>query len=168
MGIVNETFRTNYPDRRSLHPSASFIAHGTFAAELTGPGTEYDGLEPIRRLMDVGGHVLLLGVTHTNSTAIHLAEQRAGRQLFVRYCLTPKGVVAASGGGCGNGFDSLQPHVAQLERRANVGESIWRCYELQPYVAVAIDLIRRDPYALLCAGDACTRCNAHRSRVAVA
>jgi aminoglycoside 3-N-acetyltransferase len=165
MGIINETLRTAYSVRRSAHPSASFIACGTLAEQLVGPGTEVDGVEPIRRLMDAGGDVLLLGVTHNNSTAIHLAEQLTGRRLFLRYALTPAGVRAATGGGCGAAFDQLQPHVAHLERRLLLGRATLRCYALQPYVAAARDLIRRDPLALLC--DSCERCRAHKSRVAV-
>ena len=166
MGVISETFRTAYPVRRSAHPSASFSAYGALAEQLTGPGTEVDGVEPIRRLMDAGGDVLLVGVTHTNSTAIHLAEQLAGRQMFVRYCLTPDGVRAASGGGCGDGFDQLQAHVQHLERRIDLGRATLRCYALQSYVAAAVDLIRSDPLALLC--DECDRCRAHRGRVALA
>ena len=163
MGVISETFRTAYPVRRSAHPSASFIAYGALAEQLTGPGTETDGMEPIRRLADAGGGVLLIGVTHTNSTAIHLAEQVAGRQMFVRYALTPDGVRAARGGGCGNAFDQLQPHVEHLERRIDLGGATVRCYALPPYVSTAIDLIRSDPLALLC--DTCDRCRAHRNRV---
>jgi aminoglycoside 3-N-acetyltransferase len=163
MGVINETFRTTYPVRRSAHPSASFIAYGELAELLTGPGTEEDGVEPIRRLLEAGGDVLLLGVTHTNSTAVHLAEQLAGRRLFVRYAVTPDGVRAARGGGCGAAFDDLQPHVERLERRTQVGTATLRCYPLPEYVDTARRLIERDPLALLC--DSCDRCRAHRSRV---
>jgi aminoglycoside 3-N-acetyltransferase len=163
MGIVNETFRTSYSVHRSAHPSGSFIAYGTLAEELVGPGTDHDGVEPIRRLMDSGGDVLLLGVTHTNSTSIHLAEQMAGRELFVRYALTPDGVRAARGGGCGMGFDAIRPHVEHLERRTIVGSATLRSYELAPYVEAARQLVQRDPFALLCGG--CDRCRAHMSRV---
>jgi aminoglycoside 3-N-acetyltransferase len=165
MGVISETFRTAYPVRRSSHPSASFIAYGEIADELTGPGTEEDGVEPIRRLMEAGGDVLLLGVTHTNSTAIHLAEQLAGRPLFVRYALTPDGVRAARGGGCGRGFDAFQPYIEHLERRARLGDAVLRCYALAPYVQTARELIERDPFALLCDDDGCPRCRAHRERV---
>jgi aminoglycoside 3-N-acetyltransferase len=164
MGVINETFRTIYPVLRSSHPSASFIAYGSLASKLIGPGTEYDGVEPIRRLMDAGGDVLLFGVTHTNSTAIHLAEQMAGRELFTRYALTPEGIRAARGGGCGMGFDAIQPYVEHLERRCVVGSAMLRCYSLKPYVDAARRLIEQDPFALLC--EDCDRCNAHRGRVA--
>lgn len=167
MGIINETFRVAYPVLRTSHPSASFIAYGALAERLVRPGTEVDSLEPIRRLMDAGGDVLLLGVTHTNNTATHLAEQLAGRQMFVRYCLTPDGVRGASGGGCSAGFDQLQPHVEHLERKTNLGNATLRCYALQPYVDAARELMERERFALLCDKN-CDRCQAHRGRVAVA
>jgi aminoglycoside 3-N-acetyltransferase len=168
MGVINETFRTAYPVCRSPHPSASFIAYGALAEELTTPpGTETDGVEPIRRLMEAGGDVLLLGVTHTNSTAIHLGERLAGRPLFVRYATTPEGVVAAEGGGCGQGFAALQQHVEHLERQAALGAATLRAYSLQSYVETVRELVARDLYALLCEDAECARCNAHRSRVPV-
>ncbi len=165
MGVLAEAFRTAYPVRRSLNPRVSFVANGELAALFCGPSTEFDGVEPIRRLTDAGGDVLLLGVTHTSSTAIHLAEQLAGRQLFVRYAMTQDGVQPVRSGGCGDAFDGLQPHVEHLERRALVGAATLRCYQLAPYVEAARELIRRDPFALLC--DTCDRCQAHRSRVLV-
>jgi aminoglycoside 3-N-acetyltransferase len=165
MGILTETFRTAYPVRRSAHPSASFIAYGELAVLLVGPGTEEDGVEPIRRLMKAGGDLLLLGVTHTSSTSIHLAEQLAGRALFVRHALTPEGVRAVRGGGCGAAFDGLQPYVERLEHRTQVGNATLRCYPLPEYVDAARRLIERDPFALLCA--TCDRCRAHRGRVPV-
>jgi len=166
MGIINETFRREYAVARTANPMVSFIAYGEIAHDLCGPGTEYDAVEPIKRLMASGGQVLLMGVTHTNSTAIHLAEQLAGRTMFVRYAMTPDGVRAAESGGCGNPFDDLQLHVEHLERRVQVGGSTLRAYALQPYVDIARGLIERDPEALLCPPvQNCVRCDAHRARV---
>jgi aminoglycoside 3-N-acetyltransferase len=165
MGVITETLRTSYPVERSLNPGVSFIAYGDLAAEVTGPGTELDGVEPIRRLMDAGGDVLLMGVTHTNSTAIHLGEKLAGRDLFIRYALTRGGPQALESGGCGRGFDALQSHVEHIERKATAGRAMLRTYPLQPYIEIVVSLIRRDPCALLCSDTDCGRCNAHRSKV---
>lgn len=168
MGVINETFRREYAAARSNNPMLSFVAFGELADELTGPGAEVDGLVPIERLMEAGGQVLLMGVTHTNSTSVHLAEQLAGREMFVRYGQTPEGPREARGGGCGNGFDDLKPHVAHLERRVEVGDSTLRCYALQPYVEIARGLIEDGPTALLCPPSKnCVRCDAHRARVPV-
>ncbi len=166
MGIINETFRREYDVARSGNPMMSFAAYGAIADELCGAGTEVDAVEPINRLMQAEGQVLLLGVTHTNSTSVHLAEQLAGRRQFERYAMTPDGVRMAMSGGCGNPFDDLQPHVQHLERRVEVGASTLRCYDLQSYVETARGLIEADPEALLCpAAKACVRCDAHRNRV---
>ena len=166
MGIINETFRREYDVARSGNPMMSFVAYGALADELCGAGTDVDAVEPINRLTKAAGQVLLLGVTHTNSTAIHLAEELAGRRQFERYALTPDGVRMAMSGGCGNPFDDLQPHVMHLERRTVIGESTLRCYALQPYVETAKRLIESDPEALLCPPTKdCVRCEAHRNRV---
>lgn len=164
MGVINETFRRECSVVRSGNPIMSFAAHGPDAAQLCGAGTDFDAVEPIRRLMEAGGHVLLLGVTHRKSTSLHLAEQLAGRKQFLRHAMTPTGVREAMSGGCGNGFDAIAPHVAHLERRTTLGAATLLALDLKAYVA--IELIDDDPEALLCTGDACERCAAHRARLA--
>ncbi len=161
IGVIPETFRTEFAVRRSTHALQSFIVYGALAEELT-HGDDVDFSAPVQRLMDAGGDLLLMGVSHRSSTAVHLGEQLAGRQLFTRHALTNDGVRGVICGGCGNAFDDLQPHVEHLERRATAGEATLRCYLLRPYVEAARDLIRRDAHALLCD---CVRCDAHRSRV---
>ena len=156
IGVIAETFRTAYPVHRSSHPLQSFIAHGELAEALV-TGGDKSCTAPIQRLMDADGDVLLIGVTHAASTAVHLAEELAGRRLFVRHGLTESGAKAAVCGGCSDAFDGLQPHVAHLEQRTVVGKAtLWR-YRLRPYVEAARELIERDPNALLCG---CERCQA--------
>lgn len=163
IGVIPETFRTEYDVRRSTHPLQSFVVSGELAAELT-RGNDTDFSAPIQRLMDAGGELLLMGVSHKSSTAIHLGEQLAGRQLFTRHALTNDGVRGVICGGCGNAFDDLQPRVQHLERRLTVGGATLRRYQLRLYVKAVRDLVRRDSLALLCN---CIRCDAHRNRVLV-
>ena len=164
IGIIPETFRTAYPVRRSGHPLLSFVAYGELADRLTGAGGDTGQVEPIRRLMEAGGELLLMGVTHSASTAVHLAELLAGRRLFIRHALTEEGTKAVISGGCSDAFDELQPHVARLERRTTVGGATLRRYRLRPYVEAARRLIEGDPCALLCD---CERCSAYKDRVSV-
>ncbi len=179
IGAISETFRLAYSVRRAAHPLQSFVAYGGLARELTA-GDSDDFSEPLRRLLEADGSLLLMGVTHTSSTAIHLAEQLAGRQLFTRHALTKEGVRGVTCGGCGNAFDDLQPHVEHIEQRVTVGQATLRCYRLQSYVEAARQLIERDPHALLCGastalgtgasatlGTSCVRCQAHKARVPV-
>lgn len=80
MGQVVECFRQHRATLRSAHPTLSFAANGPHAASILEPHALTPGLgegSPLSRLYDMGAQVLLLGVDHTNSTALHLAEYRA-------------------------------------------------------------------------------------------
>jgi aminoglycoside 3-N-acetyltransferase len=82
MGRIPELFRTWPGAIRSNHPNDSFAARGRHAAHITADHSLEDGLgerSPLRRLYDLGGSVLLLGVGYDSCTTFHLAEVRSGR-----------------------------------------------------------------------------------------
>ena len=80
MGSVVECFRHVPGVIRSEHPTVSAAAVGP-NAEFVSAGHELrDGLgeaSPQGRVYELDGHVLLLGVNHTNNTSLHLAERRS-------------------------------------------------------------------------------------------
>ncbi|MCJ7529735.1 MAG: AAC(3) family N-acetyltransferase, partial [Anaerolineales bacterium] len=109
-----------------------------------------DPLAPIGVLAESQAYVLLVGVNHTVNTSIHYAEKLAGRKQFLRWALTPAGVVACSGWpGTSSGFQQIAPHVEAITRRVQVGQSEIQAIPLVELINTAKALIEADPLALL-------------------
>ncbi len=97
MGAIVEVFRTFPNVVRSSHPLGSFTAWGKFAHFVTQKHS-LDNMfgqdSPLARLESLGGNVFLLGVTHANSTLLHLAEHRAK---FSKVYITEESAVLVDG-----------------------------------------------------------------------
>jgi len=121
---------------------------------------------PIHTLKGDDGWVLMVGVDHTVNTSIHYAEWVAGRKQFVRWALTPRGVVECKGWpGCSQGFQSIAPRLAGVTRVAQVGPAQIQAIPLAELVDAVVGWINVDPLALLCEREDCERCNAVRASV---
>jgi aminoglycoside 3-N-acetyltransferase len=113
-----------------------------------------------------GGWVLLLGVNHTVNTSIHYAEKMAGRKTFIRWALTPKGVVECpSFPGCSAGFDAAAPALENYTRRVRIGDTLIQAVSVRAVFNTVIPMVRRDPLALLCNDEGCERCGEIRKQV---
>ncbi|MDT0309352.1 AAC(3) family N-acetyltransferase [Streptomyces sp. DSM 44917] len=145
--------------RRGLHPLNSFAALGPLAAELAGAQTPADLYAPVRLLAEHGGSVLLAGVGLDRMTALHLAEQRAGRRLFVRWARTGDGRVAmVEVGSCSEGFPRLGPRLAHLAASTTVAASRWTAYPAREMLDAAAALIAADPTLTRCGHPRCRAC----------
>ena len=79
---------------RGDHPLFWFAAFGPQAEELIAAQSPADVYGPIRELAGRGGRIILIGVGLNRMTAIHLAEQRSGRRLFLRWAKATDGRVS--------------------------------------------------------------------------
>lgn len=80
MGAICDCFRTDRRSRRSGHPLLSFVALGPDAEHIVDPHPIDDAFgetSPLARLYDRDASIVLLGVDHATTTAMHLAEHRA-------------------------------------------------------------------------------------------
>ncbi len=166
MGVVAETLRLHPEAQRSSHPVLSFAGVGAEAHLVT--QTIEDPLAPIGSLAEEDGDVLLLGVAHRANTSIHYAEQQAGRRQFVRWALTPEGVIRCPNWpGCGDGFNAIRGRLGGIRQRTKVGPATVETVPLRDLIHLVTGWIREDPEALLCDRPGCPRCSAVRSSVRV-
>jgi len=164
MGIVPEALRRYPKAQRSTHPILSFA--GVNADAALQAQTLAEPLAPVRILHEAGGWALLLGINHTANTSIHYAERLAGRKQFVRWALTPDGIVECPGWpGCSNGFQAIAPRLQAMTRQVAVGEAVVTAVPLAALVEAVRAAIAEDPLALLCDDPQCERCQAVRAAV---
>ena len=155
----------HYPDTsRSHHPILSFTALGLDAAlESQTPKEPY---AHIAAMMGQNTQVLLMGVDPSQNFSLHSAEQLVNRKQFIRLALTPNGVVECPHfPGCPNGFHKVLYHLENELHKILVGKSIWYCMSLDNMISVASNLMKDDPYTLLCNDLNCSRCNAVRRAI---
>lgn len=160
MGAVPVAVVSNRERLRGNHPLNSFAALGTMAGELIRDQSPLDVYAPLRKLADLGGYVVLMGVGLDRMTALHLAEQKAGRTLFRRWSDDPEGnPMMVAIGSCSDGFPNLDSVLAPLERQTVVGESLWRVFPLRETLAVAEKAMRDNPEITRCDDPDCERCD---------
>lgn len=160
MGAFPAYLVTREDSMRGGNPLNSFAAAGKNAAALVGGQSAKDVYAPFRELCRTDGFVLLLGVGLTRCTAIHYAEQQAGRELFVRWAKAPGGkTIPVQTGSCSEGFEAFAPVLAPAVRTVQVGESRWQVIRARELVRLCADAIRKNPGITHCGDPDCGRCN---------
>ncbi|WP_243745104.1 AAC(3) family N-acetyltransferase, partial [Streptomyces hainanensis] len=145
--------------RRGRHPLNSFAAVGALADELVSTQSPTDVYAPLRKLVEHDGVVLLVGVGLNRMTLLHLAEQRSGRRLFVRWALGADGrVITVEVGSCSEGFPRFEPHLRGLAGTVTVGVSGWAAYPAGPVLDAAVAAIANERDITRCSDAGCLAC----------
>jgi aminoglycoside 3-N-acetyltransferase len=182
MGVTAETFWRQAGVVRSSHPGASFAAAGPRAREICAPQplTPPHGPEsPPGRVHALGGQVLLLGVQHSESTILHVAEAIAGVPYAVSHpCVVvvdgvPEELLIDETDHCCRGFGAVDGWLdaAGLQGHGSVGHAAARLFRATDAVRLAVEALRRDPLVFLCppstgAGAAgCEECDLARASI---
>lgn len=164
LGPAPEAFRTLPETDRSDHPILSFSAQN--ASEALNIQTLDHPLAPVQWLAEYDADVLLIGADHRSNVSLHWAEQLAGRKTFVRWALTPAGVVECSNmPGCSEGFNVIGGKLQGIVRRVTLGSGRIEAVPLRDLLHIATTWIREDPRALLCERTGCPHCAAVRASV---
>jgi aminoglycoside 3-N-acetyltransferase len=164
MGVFPETLRLHSLARRSSHPIQSFA--GVNAEKYLTAQSLNEPLAPLRLMAEDNGWVLLIGVNHTVNTSIHVAERMAGRRTFIRWALTPGGVVECPGfPPCSAGFNAIATEMDRYTRQVQIGTARVLAVPIKMLFKVVINRIKHDALALLCQVEDCERCRAIRNTV---
>lgn len=168
LGAIPEMIRTEVACARSYHPLLSYISVGPDASALVDAQRLDWPLGPLEVLAQMGGHVLLVGVSHSSNTVIHLAEQRLGRSRFYRYAKSADHVWCELPNvpGQSHRFDDIESALADSTRETLIGVSRVRLVGAEDVVTVATRAIEEDPGALLCEeiDESACRCAAAREQ----
>ena len=162
---------------RSTHPAGSFAAVGPHAERICAPQPlepPHGHDSPVGRVYDLGGQVLLLGVTHGESTTLHLAEALAGVPYSVAApCVVEEdgvvgSVMIAEPNHCCRGFVIADEwlRAGDLQREGPVGNAHARLAQSRDLVAQATAHLAEDLLLFLCApGADCDECPTARASV---
>jgi aminoglycoside 3-N-acetyltransferase len=175
MGITAELFWRQPGVVRSGHPGGSFAAEGPLAEAICAPqplSPPHGPVSPVGRVHDLGGQVLLLGVTHSESTTLHLAEAIARVPYRVEHpCVVDQGgqvatVMIAETDHCCVGFRKADGWLRArgLQREGPVGSAVARLCDARDLVAVAALELASDALVFLCpAAAGCGECDTARA-----
>jgi aminoglycoside 3-N-acetyltransferase len=158
MGAVCQTFAARPDTLRSSHPWHSWLGSGKNAGAWLANHPWETTNRPLETLAADGGFALLLGVNLTSCTAIHVAEERAGRRPFIRWAMDSNRVIReVATSGCAKGFEALAPHCRHLFRSVKIGECLAQAAPVAELLNCLSPVIRTQPELTRCSPD-CLRC----------
>jgi aminoglycoside 3-N-acetyltransferase len=171
MGITAELFWRQPGVLRSTHPGGSFAAEGPEAAFICKPqplSPPHGADSPVGRVHELGGQVLLLGVTHSENTTLHLAEALARVPYSVSHpCVVvddagiARSVLIAETDHCCANFRHMDDWLRKrdLQRDGKVGSKGARLCNSRDIVAIAVEHLAENPLVFLCLPEStCDEC----------
>jgi aminoglycoside 3-N-acetyltransferase len=178
MGIVAELFWRQNGVLRSTHPGASFAASGPLAERICAPqplAPPHGVDSPPGRVYELGGQILLLGVSFSECTMLHVAENIAAVPYLVsRPCVVdvggkPERIAIAETDHCCRGFRRAKSWLEErgLLREGRVGNAASVLCRARDTVSLAVEQLALDPLVFLCPSNAgCEECDEARATAA--
>ncbi len=159
MGVIPKKFLEIKGTVRSDHAWHSWAAYGNLKNELIKDHLWGTTNLPLERLSEIGGKLLLLGVNLSSCTAIHIAEEKAGRRSFIRWAVDRNGKVKrVRASGCAKGFNNLFPYCEHLFNTSYIGNCTVLVTDLKIFIDSITNIIKQNPSITKCSNN-CIRCH---------
>ncbi len=171
IGAFPEVVRRQPDACRSNHPIVSFAAIGANAQFLTKRVPFHYPLgsdSPLARLHQVDGYVLLIGVSHSTNSSVHLAEVWAESPYVHRSVTLKTGrdawTVMKGSPECSEGFGKLEALLRQSRvlRQSYIGNAPSQFMRQRALVSMAIAVLQGNGAGLLCDRPDCRWCSVAR------
>jgi len=181
LGMFPEAVRRHPKALRSAHPTHSTSAIGKDADEITCGHNLSNAMHtdsPLYKIYQKGGKVLLLGVDHRRSTALHLAESLAGvRYLDIHYNDSwskdahyiqngkTKVITQVSFPGCSRRFDLMDSYFQfnDIAKKGKIGNGVSQLLNMKEMIDLTVAMLREKPDFFLCYDEDCPCCGKRRA-----
>lgn len=190
-GVFPDVVRQQPDSVSSHHPLVSFAAIGANAAFVTQNAPYHYPLgsnSPLARLHQIGGDILLIGVSHRVNTSLYLAEIWADVPYIHRSCRLKMGVSSSylrdteviedstidvneirglaewatikGSPECSEGFAKIESLLRQARvlKTGTLGNAPCQRMQQRAVVSMAVAMLSGDSAALLCSRPDCTPC----------
>jgi len=159
LGVIAKEF-VKFPGvDRSNHSWHSWAVFGEDSRNLVENHSWSDTNTPISKLLKFeDSFILMIGVTFSSCTAIHVAEEIVGREPFIRWVIDKDGNnKRVSVSGCGNGFWKIEKPCKENIKKELIGKSPSMLIKLDKLISCAKNAMLEYPEITKCS-DECIRC----------
>lgn len=158
MGVISHLISEQLVHFRSDHPFHMWIAVGDDAETICSGQTPFEPNLPLQKLMEMEGYVVLIGVDYNRCTALHLAEEHAGRPHLVRWFINSQGQVERMFmNGCADWAYNLRKMLDGIFYFLQYDSLTLRCCKIYDLVKMVSKKINENSEICICPSR-CLRC----------
>ncbi len=184
VGIIPEMGRKLPGAVRSLHPTHSVAVIGPAAEALTAGHLDCRAVgsgSPLDRLAEMGGKILMIGVTNNSNTTVHVGEEHAGAMKVLRFIKVPSVKVRLPDGSiishqldnspsCSVAFSAIDYPLRRKGQMSDgrLGGAQLMLMRGDDVIETVCEMIRDKPDVLLCTWDDCRVCSKTRQALRAA
>ncbi|PUA26626.1 MAG: hypothetical protein B0W54_23070 [Cellvibrio sp. 79] len=143
LGFFSSYLARHPARKRSNNPLGSFCAIGPKAEEIVWGENHF--YQPLKKLVELNGKVLLIGVDIEKMTLIHSIKEKAGSHMLMRWVKSGDNELSwVAGGGCSAGFKKLKPYLHKLASETTLGQATVKIINAREVEQALLPVLQRE------------------------